>query len=124
MTIPADALPAPSNYARRKASGVFEPRNDLRRMHYTDQPQQADHQVSVILLTWQNVRPEVVDAIMAHYDAYGVGTWLWSQPALEDVPADGLHVRWLSEPNVNTSTPISASVTGELEHVLAFTPPT
>lgn len=118
----ANALPGPSNYALRHSSGVYEPRQDLRRMHLIDQP---DPSVlpTVILLTWQNVRHEVAAAILEHYETFAATTFGLAIPDLPDGGEFPIHVRWLTPPGIKTQTPTTASVTGEVETVLAFVSP-
>tara|TARA_R110000796_G_scaffold229663_2_gene347056 strand:+ start:1254 stop:1628 length:375 start_codon:yes stop_codon:yes gene_type:complete len=123
MTIGAEALPMVSNYALRKPPGLFESRGDLRRMHLTSQPD-PENLTRIWLLSWQLVNPDVVKAIWSHYEQHGLGTFQWKVP-LTGSPAEystDRHFRWATPPNVQWSSPRSASVTGELEEVLAYKP--
>jgi hypothetical protein len=115
-------LPAPSNYALRRSSGVFESAPNVRRMHLIDQPD-SDVLVDVILLTWQNVSHAAAAAIFEHYEEFAAGTFNIHWPNLPEVAEVPLHVRWLTPPVINTQTPTTASVTGEVETVLAFQNP-
>ena len=69
-----------------------------------------------LTLFWDNVRPQVVDAIWQHFSEHCHATFSITEPRTAEV----LLVRWLSPPSISWSTPVAASVTGDLEVALAY----
>jgi hypothetical protein len=115
MTVPSTGLVMPANYATRRGLGLSTGR--IGDLHLTDQ---VDDELKPMLwlLTWQFATPEQVDAIWQHYDQHFHGTFKWLPPQ-----GDGLRTfQWITAPSVQWTTPRSASVTGEIEQVLAFIP--
>lgn len=69
----------------------------------------------VVTLGWHNCRREVVDAIWSHYRSHCAETFWLDDPRT----ADALVVRWLGPPTIRWTSPVSASVTGDVEVALA-----
>jgi hypothetical protein len=114
MTIAGDMLPSVSyctersDYNRRTSS-----EGDLLFLN------RIDDQVRSVQfnLLWNDAEPEVVDAILRHYDNHGIGVFRWK------APTDSATSTWryVSPPRVNTQTARGASVSADVERVLTFT---
>ncbi|MFN3242068.1 MAG: hypothetical protein ACE37K_11195 [Planctomycetota bacterium] len=112
MSIPATGLPPPSAVAERPDPG-FET-SDSGPLVF-GQTVDAELCARELLLTWSDKRREVADAIWRHYLEHGVGAFDWTPPG----ESQAIKVRWLTPPQFSYSSPTTASVSGELEVLLA-----
>lgn len=64
---------------------------------------------------WRGVHGAIADVLRRHYQDHATETFEAVLPRTAEV----VHVRWLSPPSINWSNAVAASVTGELEEVLA-----
>lgn len=70
----------------------------------------------VWLLSWQNVRHEVVDAVWRHYREHSGATFWFVVPrTAETVP-----VRWRTPPSASFGTSSGCNITGEIEQALTY----
>ncbi len=115
MTIAGESLPAVS-YCTASASynRNTSPNGALLFMHRFDTQLEPE----LHNLVWQDAEPEVVDAVMRHYEAHAVGSWRWKSP--KDTVTRTW--RYVSAPSINYTSARSASIAVDVERVLAFIP--
>lgn len=105
----------PANYGKRIGRGVAESSiGDLHLTYHIDD----ELNPKIWLLTWQFASRAQVDAIWQHYDQHSIGSFKWKPPVIKTLRT----FQWFSPPSIQWTTPVSASVTGEIEQLLAFIP--
>lgn len=114
MTLTADSLPPPSSYSRRHdATFVESTRGEFPLRHGRTLD---DELVQVAYsLAWVDKPRGVAEAIWQHYVTHGIGAFDWTIPN-----GATIKVRWASPPQFTHTSPTTASVTGELEQLLAY----
>lgn len=109
-------LPQPATFSVSQSNNVFES-EEVGDLHLTYRPD-TELQPRLWSLQWTNVRHEVVEAIWQHFEAFTCGTFLWTPPGGDKL----LTMQWRSAPSVEWQSAVTASVTADLEELLAFVP--
>jgi len=113
MTIADTALPAvsyctrTSDYNRRVSK-----ESNLRTLYRVDDDVRSES----FQLQWTDAEPETAAAIDLHYEAHGAGTFRWKAPSDSTTST----WRYKTAPTIQHSTARSASISVEVERVLAF----
>jgi len=113
MTIAGTALPAVS-YCTRVSdyNRQVSTQGNMRTLYRVDAQVRGER----FQLTWTDAEPETAAAISQHYDAHAAGVFRWK------APTDTAETTWryLNAPTTQYLTARSASVSVEVERVLAF----
>lgn len=107
-----DTLPMPSHVAVR--SRQVRRRSSSGNMLFGSVPDAA-LAPRVFTFTWERAHGPVADVVRRHFGDHGRATFTAKLPRTAEV----VHVRWLSPPSIQWASAVAASMTGELEEVLA-----
>lgn len=114
MSIAATALPAISYCSKLNSYNRLVSDGPMRFLRRTDDQRSAESWQ----LQWRDAEPEVVEAVLLHYETHGQGTFKWK------APSDSAATTWRYDgpPAVQLVTARTASIAVQVERVLAFIP--